>query len=184
MTEAHPLAALAPDIPDMSKLPVRLTLGATPLFGALLMLAGGLLPLVIFVILTLIGWVAEVPAAWFWIKVVFAAIPLLALPWGWWVLRSRTTVEIGAETVAWQRRTPLGTRSWQAPLAEFRGFRLRTVLPSSTSQDRVARFAVEMDHEDADRRPRLTHTRDEHLARQVQARLAALTGLPVLEGEA
>ena len=181
MSKPNPLAALAPEIPEMSELPVRMTLGATPLFGALLILAGGFFPLVIFLILTLIGWIADVPPAWFWIKTVFVVVPLLALPWGWWVLKSREAIEIGAETVHWEKRTPLGTRSWQAPLAEFRGYRLRAVMPSSTSSDRVARYQVEMGHPDPDKRPKLTHTKDRNLAAQVQARLVSLTGLPALE---
>ena len=127
----------------------------------------------------MIGWVSDVPPEWFWIKLVFVAIPLLALPWGWWVLKSRTTVEITAEQVTWQRTTPLGQRQWQAPLTEFAGLRLRKVLPSTTSQDRQARYAVELDH--AERKPRLTHTKDERLARQVLDRVSALTGLAILE---
>lgn len=183
MTKPHILAALAPEIPEMSALPVRMTPGATPLFGALLILAGGLFPLVIFLILTLIGWIADVPPAWFWIKMVFVAVPLLALPWGWWVMKSRTAIEIGADEVHWERRTPLGTRSWTAALAEFRGFRMVAVMPSSTSSDRVPRYMVEMDHADPGKRPRLTHTKDRDLAAQVQARLVSLTGLPALEGD-
>ena len=173
----HPLA---PEIPELSELPIRMTLGATPLFGALLILAGGLAPLAIFFVLTLIGWIADVPPAWFWIKTVFIAIPVLALPWGWWVLKSRTNIEIGAKTVVWERRTPLRYRSWEAPLAEFDGFQMRKVMPSTTSQDRVPRFAVELVHPDVGKRARLTHTKDEHLARQVLDRVILLTGLPKL----
>lgn len=180
MSEPLPLAALAPDIPDLSKLPVRMQLGSTPMFGAVLMLAGALGPVVIFLILSLLGWIAEVPPAWFWIKTGFACIAFLALPWGWWVFKSRTTIEIGAETVHWERRTPLGARSWQAPLAEFRGFRMLRVMPSSTSQDRVPSFVVELVHPDPDKRPGLTHTRDQHLAQQVLERMVSLTGLPDL----
>ena len=54
------------------------------------------------------------------------------------------------------------------------------VMPSTTSQDRVPRFAVELVHPDVGKRARLTHTKDEHLARQVLDRVILLTGLPKL----
>lgn len=173
------LAAVMPEAPDFSSLPVRIQVGTTPLFGVILMLAGGILPLMIWFVLSVIGWIAEVPDAWFWIKLVFVVIPLAALPVGWWIFKSKTVVEIGENSVRQDRVTPMGQSSWEAPLAEYTGLIFKSVLPSSRSQDRVPRYVVEMQHPDPDKRPRLTHTKDEAMARVMLDNIARLTGLAI-----
>ena len=182
MTDKDALAgleALMPEAPDFSGLPVTVQVGSTPLFGVILIVAGGLMPIAMFLILTLIGWIAEVPPAWFWIKTAFAVIPLLALPWGWWILKSMSRVRIGPDSVRYERVTPLGRKVWEAPLAEYTGMVMREVLPSSRAVERVVHFAVEMDHPNPRRIARLTHTKDKALAQVMLDKIAGLTGLAV-----
>jgi len=184
MSQRNSLSSLVPPDPDLSGLPVTFYIGGTPLFGLVLIIAGIAGPVVVGGILGLIGLVAQgLPDSWGWIVLGFAAIPLLAIPWGWWVMRSRTTVEVGPEDVSYRRETPLGKRSWQAPLAEYTEVVYRKVLPPSRSQAERTMHGVELLHGPGQRGVRLVQATDEALARFTQARLAALTGLPATEAD-
>jgi len=174
------LERMMPPEPDFTRLPLVLHIGSTPLLGVVLIMAGGFFPVVIFIVLTLIGLVSDVPPAYFWIKTAFAVIPVPALLCGWWVLKSRTLIEFDTETVRWARVTPLGEGAWSEPLSSFGGLVFRKVLPKSTTQDRFASWVVELDHPDRHRRPRLANTQDQDKARQMLDGVARLTGLPVL----
>ena len=144
--------------------------------------AGVVLPVVIGGILGLIWAFADVPAGFGIIVAIFAGLPLLALPWGWWVLKSRSRVSIGAQTVAYSRATPLGRRSWEAPLTDFAGFDYRRELPSQNSSDRRAYHVLELAHPDDHKTVRLMQTRNEEMVRLVQSTLSDLTGLPARDG--
>jgi len=179
------LRAVMPPEPDFSQLPVVIPIGSTPLFGVALIVAGAIFPVVVFLILSLIGLaMAEKPAEWFWIKTIFSLIPILVLPWGWWVLRSRTTVEIGEETVRRVRKTPLGTSGWTERRAAFNGLAFTRVLPrASSGVDRFPRWVVVLDHPDRARATALTYTEDQAKAREVLDGLVRLTGMPVVVDE-
>lgn len=179
MNQRNRLADLVPPDPDLSALPVTFHIGGTPLFGLVLIAAGGIGPFVVGGILGLIGLVAQgLPASWGWIVLGFAAIPLLALPWGWWVLHSRTVVEVGPSAVRYRRETPLTTTRWQAPLADYTGVVYRMILPPSNSKAGTTRHGVELRHGPGAHTVRLVQATDAPLAREIQARLADLTGLP------
>ena len=180
MQNDNALRTLALDRPDFSQLPVTMQVSATPLFGVLLILAGTVFPIVIFLIFTGIELVAETPAGFFWIKTVFALIPFLAVPWGWWVLKSRTTIEISENAVTRTRTTPFGTHRWSEPMTAYEGLRLDKVLPYSNAQERVPSWVVRLVHPDADRCAGLTHTQDRDLAEDVRLNLLRLTNLPDL----
>jgi hypothetical protein len=178
MTEQNALSAFVPPEPDLSKLPVDFYPGPTPLFGLILMLAGVLGP--IFILLTLgTLWLFRAEGEeWGWVVLVFAAIPLLGFPWGWWVIRSRTIVRVGAETVEYMRVTPLRTSRWDAPLGQYSAVAYRLLLPPSSSKAGETYHAVDLIHRGGERTVRLVQASQEAMARDVQARLAALTGLP------
>jgi len=184
MTETSRLSALVPPEPDLSGLPVSFHIGGTPLFGLALMIAGLAGPFVVGGFLGLIGLVAVgLPDSWGWIVLGFAALPLLAIPWGWWVMHSRTVVQVDADLVRYQRDTPLRTTRWQAPLSEYTAVAYRLVLPSSRSKAGVTMHGVELWHDRGDHDVRLVQATEEALARDTQTRLAQLTGLPLKEGE-
>ncbi|MCR8725907.1 hypothetical protein [Frigidibacter sp. ROC022] len=182
MSQSDRLANLVPPGPDLSALPTSFHIGGTPLFGLVLIAAGVIGPLVIGGILGLIGLVAQgLPAAWGWIVLAFAAGPLLAIPWGWWIMNSRTVVELGPETVSYHRKTPLRGTSWEAPLSEYTAVVYRRVLPPSSSKTGTTRHGVELRHGAGKHTVRLVQSSEEGLARATQARLAELTGLPATE---
>jgi hypothetical protein len=180
----HPLLRVPPD-PDLSRLPVTFAIGPTPLFGLALVIAGIAGPFVVGGILGLIGLFAVgLPDSWGWIVLGFACIPLLAIPWGWWVLRTQTTVEISNEKVTYRRDTPLRSTRWQAPRSEYVAVAYRKVLPPSSSKAGVTMHGVELwNGRDRKRDVRLVQATDEALARETLARLAVLTGLPTKEGK-
>jgi hypothetical protein len=175
MSNANPLSALVPPEPDLTRLPVVFHPGPTPLFGVVLLIAGVLGPVLVGGILGLLWLVSDLPG---FIVPVFAAIPLLALPWGWWVIRSRTIVRVGAETVEYMRVTPLRTRRWDAPLGQYSAVAYRKLLPPTSSKAGETFHGVDLIHRGGERTVRLVQASQEAMARDVQARLAALTGLP------
>jgi len=184
MAETNRLSALVPPNPDLSRLPVTFHIGGTPLFGLVLMIAGIGGPFVVGGVLGLIGLVAVgLPDSWGWIVLGFAALPLLAIPWGWWVMHTRTVVQVGADLVSYQRDTPLRTTRWQAPLSEYTAVAYRKVLPPSRSKAGVTMHGVELWHNRGEHDVRLVQATEEALARDTQTRLAHLTGLPKEEGE-
>ena len=81
-------------------------LSGTPISVAL---AGGFM--------ALMGVVGDMPDNWGWIGLAFACFPLLALPWGWYVIRSRTIVRIDVDRIEYLRATPFRKNHWNAPLA-------------------------------------------------------------------
>lgn len=174
MSTRNPLSALVPPEPDLSALPVVFHPGPTPLFGVVLMLAGVFGPIAVGGILGLIWLVGDLPGP---VVAIFAGIPLLALPWGWYVIRSRTIVRVGAETVEYMRVTPLRTRRWDAPLGQYSAVAYRKLLPPSRSKAGDTFHAVDLIHRGGERNVRLVRASEEGLARAVQGRLAALTGL-------
>jgi len=179
MTGRDRLHTLVPPDPDLDALPVTFHVGGTPLFGLALMIGGIAGPFVVGGILGLIGLVAKgLPESWGWIVLGFAAIPLLAIPWGWWVMHTKTTVEIGTDRVAYRRETPLSTTQWQAPLSEYVAVAYRRLLPPSRSKAGVTMHGVELRHGGGQHDVRVVQATDEALARKTLARLAELTGLP------
>ncbi len=134
----------------------------------------------------MIGLVAvDLPDSWGWIVLGFAAIPLLAIPWGWWVMHTKTVVQVGADLVTYRRDTPLGTTRWQAPLSEYTAVVYRKLLPPSRSKAQTTMHGVELWHGGGEKRDvRLVQATEEALARETQVRLAKLIGLPVEEGTA
>ncbi len=182
MTNRNALSNFVPPDPDLSSLPVDFHVGGTPLFGLVLMIAGIIGPIVVGGILGLLGLIATgLPESWVWIVLGFAAIPLLAIPWGWWVMHTTTVVRIGAESVGYRRTTPLGSSAWQAPLAEYTAVVYRLLLPPSTAKGESSKHGVELRHGPGRRDVRLVAATEEALARGTQVRLAALTGLPAVE---
>ena len=181
MAEKNPLSALALPEPDLSRLPVDFHVGSPPMFGAALMIAGVVGPFVVGGIFGLLGLVGDMPANWGWIVLGFAAIPLLALPWGWFVMHSRTIVRVGEDRVEYLRTTPLGTRRWEEKLSSFTAIAYRKVLPPSSSTGEDTRYAVELLHPDGKRNVRLVKASDEAPAYHVQKRLAELTGIAMTE---
>lgn len=184
MTKTNSLSAFVPPDPDLSQLPVTFHIGATPLFGVVLIIAGIVGPFVVGGILGLIGLVAVgLPDSWGWIVLGFAAIPLLALPWGWWVLHTKTVVQVGADLVTYRRDTPIRTTKWQAPLSEYTAIAYRKVLPPSRSKAEVTMHGIELWHIRGEHDVRLVQATEETLARDTQEQLAKLTGLPMEEGD-
>ena len=184
MVQSNRLRALVPPDPDFSRLPVTFYIGGTPLFGVVLIIAGIIGPFVVGGMLGLIGLVAVgLPDSWGWIVLGFAAIPLLAIPWGWWVLHTTTVVQVGADTVSYLRNTPLRATRWQAPLSEFTTVAYRKVLPPSRAKAGVTMHGVELWHGRGERDVRLVQATDEALARDSQAKLAHLIGLPMEVGD-
>jgi hypothetical protein len=184
MPETNSLAAFVPPDPDLSRLPVTFHIGGTPLFGLALIIAGILGPLVVGGVLGLIGLVAVgLPDSWGWIVLGFAAIPLLAIPWGWWVMRTKTVVQVDVDLVAYRRDTPFRTTKWQAPLSEYTAIAYRKVLPPSRNMADVTMHGVELWHGEGEHNVRLVQATDETLARDTQEQLARLTGLKVEEGD-
>ena len=180
MVTKNSLSALVPPDPDFSGLPVTFHVGGTPLFGLALIIAGVAGPFVVGGILGLIGLVAVgLPDSWGWIVLGFAAIPLLAIPWGWWVMHNKTVVTVGADLVNWRRETPIRTTTWQAPLADYAAITYRKVLAPSTSKAEVTMHGVELRHRPGTHNVRVAQASDEAMARHVQRHLAQLTGLPV-----
>lgn len=177
MLEPKDLSALIPPEPDLSSLPVDFYPGPTALFGVILMLAGVVGPIVIGGFMALMGLVGDMPDNWGWIGLGFACIPLLALPWGWYVIRSRTIVRIGADQVEYLRVTPLGATRWNAPLAEFSAFAYRKLLPPSRSKSGTTQHGVELCHNTGARDILLVSASDEALARHVQTSMCNLTKL-------
>lgn len=182
MDFAAKIATLVPEDPDLSHLPVVFHPGPTRLFGVMLIAAGVLGPVVVGGILGLIGLVADVPDVWGWIVLGFAAIPLLAIPWGWFVIRTVTVVRISADQVAYRRVTPLRRTAWELPLSDYSTIIYRTVLPSSNAKAGVTTHAVELVHRGGNDL-RIVQATDEALARDTQAKLAALTGLWAMDGD-
>jgi len=184
VAETNILSALVPPDPDLSRLPVTFYVGGTPLFGFALVLAGVLGPFVVGGVLGLIGLVAVgLPDSWGWIVLGFSAIPLLAIPWGWWVMHTKTVVQIGADMVTYRRDTPVRTTRWQAPLSEFIAITYRKVLPPSRSKAEVTMHGIELRHGRGEHNIFLVQATDETLARDTQQQLAGLTGLRMEEGD-
>lgn len=176
------IAALVPEDPDLSRLPVVFHPGPTRLYGVMLIIGGIIGPVAIGGVLGLMGLVADVPDGWGWIVLGFAAIPLLAIPWGWLVIRTLTVVRIAPELVEYRRITPFRQTAWEAPLSDYTSILYRPVLPSSRSRAGVIMHAVDLVHRGGNDL-RLVLATDEALARDTQAKLAALTGLWVMEGD-
>ena len=183
MLEPSALRAFVPPDPDLTRLPVDFFPGPTPFHGIILMLAGVLGPIFVGGFLGLMGLVGDMPDNWGWIVLGFACFPLLALPWGWYVIRSRTIVRIGAEEVEFLRFTPFRKTRWNAPLSQYKAVAYRKVLPPSTTKAERILHGVELIHETGAWDVTLVQASDEALARDVQTRLAALTGLSAEERE-
>ncbi len=184
MTKTNGLSAFVPPDPDLSRLPVTFHIGATPMFGLALIIAGIVGPFAVGGILGLIGLVAVgLPDSWGWIVLGFAAIPLLALPWGWWVIHTKTVVQVDVDLVTYRRDTPLRTTKWQAPLSEYTAIAYRKVLPPSRSKAEVTMHGIELWHGPGEHDVRLVQATEEILARDTQEKLAKLTGLPMDEGD-
>lgn len=181
MLEPKDLAALTPPEPDLTGLPVDFYPGATPLFGVALMVAGVLGPFVVGGFMALMGLVGDMPDNWGWIGLGFACIPLLALPWGWYVIHSRTIVRIGTDQVEYLSVTPFRRTRWNAPLSEFSAFAYRKILPPSRSTGENTRHGVELCHGTGERDILLVISSEEALARHVQTRMSVLTGLKAEE---
>lgn len=182
MDIAAKIAALVPQDPDLSRLPVVFHPGPTRLFGVMLIIGGLIGPVVVGGILGLLGLIADVPDSWGWIVLGFAAIPLLAIPWGWLVIRSVAVVRISADLVEYRRVTPFRRIAREAPLSDYTAIMYRPVLPPSSARAGVTMHAVELLHRGGDDL-RIVLATDESLARETQAGLAALTGLWAMEGD-